>query len=244
MKFVWSLSLLATLGCVAFCGACSQPGASSRASDSTANFLSERANDSLLRFLCDTAGAPFVPNPDSVVESKQVLPSGGWLVASVLRSDTSIVHGQLRAYDSSGHLVVAMYADHGMKVGAARTWYSNGKIASLACYCGDSTCGRAIFYYTNGRPSRVVSMKSERVWATISDWDSSGRSLVPGNVVDGNGVAIYYHAKGKVSEFGAYRNGLRTGRWTNIQENGDTLYPEYIDGWYIGPNGEKLFYIP
>lgn len=176
--------------------------------------------------------------------------------------------GTLISYDDSGRIARKENYSFGLMEGITESYYPNGKLRVRMGYLVDVPHGEyrsydeegnlysvytyneglldgvSLVYYKNGLLKEEAYYYRDRLWAIISVRDSTGKKLLPGNMVMGCGVIKEYFPNGALrSEVEMqqgmmhgtmrmyYRDGKKYGEYKYYQ---DSLVGRQAEYWHNG----------
>lgn len=112
--------------------------------------------------------------------------------------------------------------------------------------------GLEISYYPNGKIKEINYFLNDKIWEVIYRADSTGKSLNPGNVTNGNGIKYFFDIYFQNQKFyETFKNGLPEGMYYGPEGigrgvKGRLTYNKSVVNYfpakkviYISPNGEK-----
>jgi hypothetical protein len=90
--------------------------------------------------------------------------------------------------------------------GWVKETFDDGRIRSLVHYKDGKPDGMATAWYENGQRRNESNWEDGKLWAAVA-WKPNGKKCPVTNVVNGNGVVVYYNDKGTEVDRETYRDG-------------------------------------
>ena len=133
-------------------------------------------------------------------------------------------------YPNGQVLTRRCYDKNGLRHGEYVEYHDNGKINIKCNYLNDSLNGDYHEYHFNGQLRYSILYDMNRMVEFRALYDEGGSPLMVGSFHNGNGVLNKYNRQGKLRTFGNYVNGLKTGYWKIVANNGIVDSVLFIDG--------------
>lgn len=97
-------------------------------------------------------------------------------------------------------------------------------------------------YYKNGKQKFSAIYKKGKLLEIQFIKDTLGRRLKVGSLKNGMGEVIIYDDDGVKEAFGNYVNGLKDGKWTEYNFNGEIInFQLYAKGYAIYEDSSRIF---
>ena len=90
--------------------------------------------------------------------------------------------------------------------GWVKETFDDGRIRSLVHYKDGKPDGLETIWYENGQRRNESNWEDGKLWAAVA-WKPNGKKCPVTNVVNGNGVVVYYNDKGTEVDRETYRDG-------------------------------------
>ena len=98
----------------------------------------------------------------------------------------------------------------GKKDGLLTEWYGNGQKRAELNYKDDKEDGLTTLWYENGQKQGEGTYKGDKLM-TVVIWKPNGEKCPETNLVDGNGIAVFYNGDGTENR----RQTCKDGDWVD-----------------------------
>lgn len=182
------------------------------------------------------------PNVETIKVTKYLDNMGGKnkFVYYVLKSDSSIRHGEYRLYGVNNELLDYEVYKYGLLDSEYIYYWPNGLIRQRGSVSSGNYDGNHYYYHKNGKIYQIFLFESDRLMNVIDMRDSTGKKLDYGSFKDGNGILKLYFSDGHLFQEGKYVNGLREGEWTTYFLDGNKWVDNYKNGSYLETYGDSV----
>ena len=158
-----------------------------------------------------------------------------------LDTTTFKFNGTVKDFYGNGSPLLQMNFGPNGREGSFYLMYSNKKPDRQGVFFDNKPTGKWSYFYPNGKPLQTIEFLTNGDFKVISFFDSTGQQLVK----DGTGpwssklVAKVGAMNVLLNVSGAWKDSLKTGKWTATQNNGKKLYEEEFEAGQLKKG--KLF---
>ena len=120
----------------------------------------------------------------------------------------AIHFSKLPSRGKKGEKVVFAVNQETPYTGWSKKVHGNGQAAALTQYKEGKQDGEAMAWYHNGQKRTERTMKDGKIMSLVG-WKLNGEKCPHSNVVNGNGIWVWYNEKGQLHRRHLYKDGIR-----------------------------------